>query len=199
MGDVLGRGKRFVSWLSCWLHGCKNLSKYISMCLKWVYFVVGMLCLKDAFKSCTIAGIWMKGVAEFLAQFLWQGQLREAVMNPEESLGLDPWMCRAGWLGCPGKTDDLPIILSPEGTALSGEKHRTTCFNKTVINPPRSQPLSPLPDTLPAGESETPYSFLPHPWVCVPTSCFPPPLLLILCGHLQIFPSALCSFKVGFC
>ena len=60
------------------------------MCLKWVYFVVGMLCLKDAFKSCTIAGIWMKGVAELLAQFLWQGQLREAVMNPEESLGLDP-------------------------------------------------------------------------------------------------------------
>ena len=60
------------------------------MCLKWVYFVVGMLCLNDAFKSCTIAGIWMKGVAEFLAQFLWQGQLREAVMDPEESLGLDP-------------------------------------------------------------------------------------------------------------
>ena len=55
-----------------------------------MYFVVGMLCLNDAFKSCTIAGIWMKGVAEFLAQFLWQGQLREAVMNPEESLGLDP-------------------------------------------------------------------------------------------------------------
>ena len=59
------------------------------MCLKWVYFVVGMLCLKDAFKSYTIAGIWTKGVAEFLAQFLWQGQLREAVLNPEESLGLD--------------------------------------------------------------------------------------------------------------
>ena len=60
------------------------------MCLKWVYFVVGMLCLNDAFKSCTILGIWMKGVAEFLAQFVCQGQLREAVMNPEESLGLDP-------------------------------------------------------------------------------------------------------------
>jgi len=60
------------------------------MRLKWVYFVVGMLCLKDAFKSYTIAGIWTKGVAEFLAEILWQGQLREAGMNPEESLGLDP-------------------------------------------------------------------------------------------------------------
>ena len=50
---------------------------------------MGMLCLKDAFKSYTIAGIWTKGVAEFLAQILWQGQLREAVMNPEESVGLD--------------------------------------------------------------------------------------------------------------
>ena len=58
------------------------------MCLKWVHFVAGMLCLNDAFKS-MIAEIWTKGLAEFLAQFLWQGQLREAVMNPEESLGLD--------------------------------------------------------------------------------------------------------------
>ena len=50
---------------------------------------MGMLCLKDAFKSYTIAGIWTKGVAEFLAEILWQGQLREVVMNPEESLGLE--------------------------------------------------------------------------------------------------------------
>lgn len=29
------------------------------------------------------------GDAKFSAQLLWQGQLREATMNPEESLGLD--------------------------------------------------------------------------------------------------------------
>ena len=53
-------------------------------------------------KSCTIAGIWTKGVAEILAQFLWQGQLREAVMNPEESLGLDMRGLDLNIPNCPG-------------------------------------------------------------------------------------------------
>ena len=89
----------------------------------------------------------------------------------------------------PGEDRWLAIILIPEGTALPDEKLRVHILIKIVRNPSRSHPVSPLPDTLPTGESETPYSFLPHPWACVPTSCFPLPLLLILCGHLQIFPS----------
>ena len=63
-------------------------------------------------------------------------------MNPEGSLGLDQSMYRARRSGCPGKTDDLLVIPIPEGTALSGEKHRTTCFNKIVTNPSRSHPVS---------------------------------------------------------
>ena len=64
------------------------------------------------------------------------------MMNPEGSLGLDQSMYRARRSGCPGKTDDLLVIPIPEGTALSGEKHRTTCFNKIVTNPSRSHPVS---------------------------------------------------------
>ena len=37
-----------------------------------------MLCLKVAFKSCMIAGIWLKRDADFSAQLLCQGQMRSS-------------------------------------------------------------------------------------------------------------------------
>ena len=37
-----------------------------------------MLCLKVAFKICTIAGVWLKGDADFSAQLLCQGQMRSS-------------------------------------------------------------------------------------------------------------------------
>ena len=48
----------------------------------------------------------------------------------ETQFCLDQWMCWARWSGCPGNTDDLPIILIPEDIALPDEKLRTAYFNK---------------------------------------------------------------------
>ena len=195
MGDVLGRRKCSVSWLSCWLHGCKNLSKYINMCLKWVYFVVGMLCLKDAFKSCMIAGIWTKGAAEFLAHFLWQGQLREGW-----------WTLRGLWVW---------INQCTEPGDQGAQGRQMTCwsslFLKAQLYQVKNTELHVLTRLLLIHQGHIlclSFARYPANWgiwdpLQLPAPsldlCFPPPLLLILCCHLQIFPSGICSLKVGFC
>ena len=163
-----------------------------------MHFVLVCYALKLLLK---VAGLQESGWREMLI-FLLSCSVRdrwEAAMNPEESLGLINECTEPGDQGPHGRqvTCWLSLCLKPQLCQMkSTELH---VLIKMVRNPSRSHPVSPLPDTLQTGESETTYNFLPLPWVCVPTSYFPPPLLLILCCHLQVFPSALCSFKVGFC
>ena len=50
--------------------------------LKHILQLGAFYCRVVAFKACVIVVFRTQGVAAFLAQLLWQGQLRGAAMNP---------------------------------------------------------------------------------------------------------------------